>query len=410
MTYKILSLDGGGVWSLIQVNTLMKLFGDDANGHDVLANFDLVAGNSGGSVVLAGLAENKRLSEILDMFEDEAKRCSIFSATRSWLRPLYKSFGLGPIYSTAAKLQALEDLLPNTGKMKLPDVAGCIPRPNRQPLHLLIVGFDYDTKRATFFRSAGDTDPTVWGSGAPAKYTLAQAVHVSSNAPINYFDRPAAISDGASTFDRRFWDGGVTGCNNPALAATIEAITHNIAAADIRLLSIGTGTVYLPADQEQPPFTAERARPRLIADLKKLATAILDDPPDAASYHAYAITRDPHSQAEYPDRVVRMNPLIAPRRMGDRWDTYAGMAPDKFAYLCRLEMDALKPEQVEAIKEYCDLWLKDRVPNQPIRMDAHFEPEIGQKWFGQAKDAWEKISADRGSVRPILAPGERRVA
>ena len=61
MTFKSLSLDGGGAWALIEVRTLMKLYGDDATGHDVLKNFDLVAANSGGSLVLAGLVEGLSL-------------------------------------------------------------------------------------------------------------------------------------------------------------------------------------------------------------------------------------------------------------------------------------------------------------------------------------------------------------
>ena len=113
MIYRILSLDGGGAWALIQVKTLMALFGGNASGHDVLASFDLVAANSGGSLTLAGLAENKRLSEILDMFRDETKRRSIFSPTRSLWQPLYKLIGLGPKYSAAAKLPAIRKLLPS---------------------------------------------------------------------------------------------------------------------------------------------------------------------------------------------------------------------------------------------------------------------------------------------------------
>jgi hypothetical protein len=396
MKYLILSLDGGGTWALIQVKTLMALFGDDAKGHDVLAAFDLVAANSGGSLTLAGLAENKRLSDILDMFKDEAKRRSIFSPTRSPWRPLYRLIGLGPKYSSAAKLAAIRSLLPLTGDQVLQRAAQAIPSASGQPVHMLIVGFDYDANRATFFRSAEVKDRPVWGGGAPANCTLAEAVHVSTNAPIDYFDAPAAIPSAPT----RYWDGGITGCNNPAVAATIEAITQDVAAADIRLLSIGTGTVFLPfSNLQQPPFTAMRAAPSFVADLQKLATAILDDPPDAASYIAYAITRDRTSSAAYPDRIVRMNPLIAPRRTADGWDTFAGMTQDAFAYLCRLDMDAVEQAQVVAIESYCDLWLSDQVPNQPIRMDGTtLEPEIGQARFSQAKDAWQKISAGGASV------------
>ena len=54
MPFRVLSLDGGGSWALIEVRTLITLFGENATGHQVLRNFDLVAANSGGSLVLAG--------------------------------------------------------------------------------------------------------------------------------------------------------------------------------------------------------------------------------------------------------------------------------------------------------------------------------------------------------------------
>ncbi|MGO9362727.1 MAG: patatin-like phospholipase family protein, partial [Rhodomicrobium sp.] len=66
--YRILCLDGGGRWSLISVMALQKIFGERARGHDILANFDLVAANSGGSLVLGGLAGNMPLVELLELF------------------------------------------------------------------------------------------------------------------------------------------------------------------------------------------------------------------------------------------------------------------------------------------------------------------------------------------------------
>jgi patatin-like phospholipase/acyl hydrolase len=83
MAYRILSLDGGGSWALIQVRALIELYGEATPGHDVLRNFDLVASCSGGSLVLAGLVENLALAEILQYFRDEQKRRSIFSATQN---------------------------------------------------------------------------------------------------------------------------------------------------------------------------------------------------------------------------------------------------------------------------------------------------------------------------------------
>ncbi len=56
--YRILSLDGGGSWSLIQIRALQEIYGDNIKGRDLLAKFDLVAANSAGSIVAATLIED----------------------------------------------------------------------------------------------------------------------------------------------------------------------------------------------------------------------------------------------------------------------------------------------------------------------------------------------------------------
>ena len=88
--YQILSLDGGGAWALIQVRALAAFYGEAAKGHDILADFDLVAANSGGSIVAAGLAEDLSLAQILDYFKDKAKRRAIFAAL-----PFYRKISPG---------------------------------------------------------------------------------------------------------------------------------------------------------------------------------------------------------------------------------------------------------------------------------------------------------------------------
>ncbi len=113
MAYRILSLDGGGAWALIQVRTLAALYGEGATGHEVLRNFDLAAANSGGSLVLAGLVEDLPLGEIAQYFLDETKRRSIFSPTSSIGDAILQStLGIGPKYSAVAKFPAIERLLP----------------------------------------------------------------------------------------------------------------------------------------------------------------------------------------------------------------------------------------------------------------------------------------------------------
>src|SRR5579862_8436570 len=97
--YRILSLDGGGTWALIQVKALIALYGENAPGRSVLRDFDLVAANSGGSIVLGGMIENLALGEILGFFQDEAKRKSVFSRTDSTRDRLLRGVtGFGPKY------------------------------------------------------------------------------------------------------------------------------------------------------------------------------------------------------------------------------------------------------------------------------------------------------------------------
>jgi len=99
MPFRVLSLDGGGTWALIEVRALMHLYGKEATGHQVLGNFDLVAANSGGSLVLAGLVENLSLEDILQYFLDENNRRSIFSPTEKVGDDVLRGIlGIGPKY------------------------------------------------------------------------------------------------------------------------------------------------------------------------------------------------------------------------------------------------------------------------------------------------------------------------
>ena len=144
--------------------------------------------------------------------------------------------GVGPKYSAFAKLPALERLLPKSGDEPLAGAVSKVIGPNGSPVHLLIVGFDYDRNRAVFFRSAPAGSPD-WGEGQPADVTLAGAVHASTNAPVNYFDAPAILPGAAD----RYWDGGITGCNNPAVVAVVETVVLGHSLQDIRILDSRNG-------------------------------------------------------------------------------------------------------------------------------------------------------------------------
>ena len=136
--------------------------------------------------------------------------------------------------------------------------------------------------------------------------------------------------------------------NNPLLAAVVEARANDVRAEDIIALSIGTGSVILPpeADDVRPPLAAPRGASGTVHDLKAVAGAILDDPPDAATFIAHTLLGQPLGRdPEHPvtgGALVRVSPLVQPVRGADGgWTLPRGLGEDEFARLTELELDAI---------------------------------------------------------------------
>lgn len=383
--YRVLALDGGGSWALILAMALIDLYGGETNGHDVLRTFDMAAANSGGSIVLGCLVENMKLGSILDFFLSEQMRKSVFVEKLH----LPKT----PKYVAADKLEGLLAALPQRGSWFLPEAARDIRvTATGKPIHLLITSFDYDRNKGRFFRSQLASGPA-WGDGDPAQVRMAEAIHASSNAPVLFFDKPA---QSPSEPGKRYWDGAISGCNNPVLAAVTEAVVLGHAPDRIAALSIGTGTVCRPQSPADPPpavFYAPREKSWYGHDVLKMATAIVDDPPDAASFVAHVLTRgSPGLPKPVDSRIVRMNPMVSPvRNSAGEWDFPNGLDAALFERLANLAMDAVTQADVNAIQTLASLWLQDSVRNQPIRMDADLNTELGQYWYRQAKEAWQAV-------------------
>jgi len=397
--YRILSLDGGGAWALIQVRALAAIYGDAAKGHNILADFDLVAANSGGSIVAAGLAEDLSLAQILDYFKDKAKRRAIFVAL-PFYRKIARVLGLGPRYYTAAKLDGLRAVMPSAGRRTMAELPDTLRHRARKRSQFLLVGFDYDRERSVFFRS--NADSLTSSSASASRTPLAEAVHASTNAPINYFDEPAALPAlEAGKPARRFWDGAITGLNNPVVAAVVEAKANGARNVDIEVLSIGTGNVFLPlADGAGGAMMQPRAKQDLLADIQKISGSILADPPDAATFIAHVMLDQP-----LPARgggtvsngsLIRMNPLIQPfcDPNSGAFSCPVGLSPEKFEQLAKLDMDAVEDSEVALIDEFCAVWMTDKVHNQPLRAKSTtLECEIGHRWFSQALAEWQRRMA-----------------
>ncbi len=400
----ILSLDGGGTWALLQARALAALY-PGQSGHQILSRFDYAFANSGGSIVLGGLMLDLLPADIERQFTDAKLRDTLYQPSPLIADFLLRQVNAGAKYSTPAKGQALDDIFGTLPLVSLRHANGRLTK-------FVIVAFDYVRSRAFLFRSPATTRfPTVHNM------TVASAVHASSTAPVLYYDRPAEFlvelqypGVTSSPVNMQFWDGGVTGLNNPVAAAVAEATAAGVAPDQIAVLSIGTGSVLRSNNCDQTGDPAQRSPLRLnqnpVADIKELAEAVVDDPPDFASFLAHTATggRAPVDAATVTDtRIVRMSPLV----LGDyhrEWQRPAWNGPpvqagghDLFERLQNLGVDAIAQQDVDDIGTLGSAWLADRAKNQPIRGNffqdaaAGYHAEIGHLTFSVAKAAAAKL-------------------
>ncbi len=438
MKYRILSLDGGGSWALVQARVLQDIYGD-IRGHELLRQFDMIIANSGGSLVTACLCNDMLISEIVSVFRNEGQRKQVFSALTFWEKLKWRNIAslltrkLGPRYDTLRKLEGLRTVLTEMdhlfkeGKVSTPIVDTPVHElPSiikKEDLQLLIVGYDYFRERVSFFRSNTQSLTDRFGSGDYFSVTLGSAIHSSSNAPVNYFDQPAMISIqklNAEKPDKRstwFWDGGVSGFNNPVLAGLVEAITNDKGQRkreDYCVLSIGTSigsravlTDALTSTNEEVRAAAEKnrnnfyattdSRSGFIKDITKLSTSVLSDPPDSATFIAYSFL-DP----ELTDKgnLIRINPCLSAEKDKNTGfyqppEVYcdSSNAHKTFRELLNLDMDAVKDNEVELINDMCNRFIIGHngiaLPNQLIRGNTNGK-FLGYSTYKEAKEKWIK--------------------
>jgi hypothetical protein len=341
---------------------------------------------------------------MLAFFESAKRRASVF-VKLPWYRHLaFRLAGAAPKYHAAAKLPGLRGAFkppsdddPDLRALSLPEVARRIAGGPAW----LITAFDYDRLRATFFRSNTDSAAAAGGPN-PAPPPFIEAVHASTNAPVLYFDAPAEISDGC-----RYWDGAVGGYNNPVLAAVTEARANGVPADAIRAVSIGSGNVFLPragAPGTPPEVLLSRDKPRVLADIRRMATSILDDPPDAASFAAHVAlggrTAYAPGDPPIPSPIVRLNPLIQPVQTAPDapWSYPRGITPSEFKKLKNLQLDAVEPWEVALVDALCTAWMNDDAPNQPLRGSRALAVEIGHARYSAA------LATAREIIGPAAAP------
>jgi hypothetical protein len=416
--YKILSLDGGGSWSILQVLALKDIFqkkypNKEIKGHEVLRHFDLVIANSGGSMVLAALACNWTFDEIIKLFDDKAIRERIFKRLnfrqRYFPTNLMQLFGVksvGTRYSTTAKKKALVDILRVDNKRKLNDVMlSNLPKIiGKESLEIVVTTFNIINKRAKLFRSNKNSKARaefVAGLDHFDEVSLVEAIHGASNAPVNYFDFPAIFSPEGTR--RRFylWDGALGGFNNPVMAGITEAFANNVDRENICVLSIGTGCkivseedsdvfrdqyystllgkkVIRAEDGEKIDFEKtlnwklfgfKIKKPRVFfrsfkgasfysSTISNLSQSILFEPQTWASYSAYTslFSGNMYNQ-ENNKRFLRLSPQIV-------IDNNSNELINK---LYNLDMDVTKQSEIDLLKSCYEEWKKGNIRNEPVQ-------------------------------------------
>lgn len=218
-TYKILSLDGGGLRGLITARILQRL-NDEPGIAGWLGRADLIAGTSTGGILALGLAVGKSPQDIVDLYKNKGP--AIFDDS-IWddIRDLGKT--IGAEYSNKTLKKELQNIFGTTTLDQL-------------KTKVAIPSFDLDNQ-------AKDTAQRSWkpkifhnfpGDDSDGTQLAVDVALYTSAAP-TYF--PSV--DG-------YIDGGVF-ANNPSMVAIAQAIsqsnqpTDRAKFDDIVLLSVGTG-------------------------------------------------------------------------------------------------------------------------------------------------------------------------
>jgi patatin-like phospholipase/acyl hydrolase len=274
-TYRVLSIDGGGIKGLITTVILERLTGSPGLG-SFLDKADLIAGTSTGGLIALGLAHGLSLAELRSLYIVDGPK--IFDD--SWLDDLLDLGKLrGADYPTGKRVLGADTTLGDLDT------------------HVLITAFDLDNehpdprqrtwKPKLFHNQPGDGDD---------RDELASKVGLYTAAAPTYF--PAV--DG-------YIDGGVY-ATNPSMCALAQTQDRRYNASppgfdEIVLLSLGTGTNLHSIRKKNLDWGYAQW-------LKPLTTLMLDGVAGIADFQCAQILRDRyHRQAPVfpPDLSIPMD-------------------------------------------------------------------------------------------------------
>lgn len=246
MTFKILSLDGGGIRGVISARILQEVERQlkERKGLALHEYFDLIAGTSTGSILTAGIATQKTADQLIKLYQKNG--LAIFPPKKGiFLNPWQKIIDVfgGAKYPHAGLINALRQEL---GEVKISDIKQQI---------ILILAYDMRYRNTTFFNNFHPDIGARWYDDTPL-----WEICVSSSSAPTFFPPYELKPYDEKKFGKWSFphiDGGVS-ANNPSLPAISHVMklsrannvsqdvkqTHkldNLKFEDIAVLSIGTG-------------------------------------------------------------------------------------------------------------------------------------------------------------------------
>ncbi|MEA5580955.1 patatin-like phospholipase family protein [Nodularia harveyana UHCC-0300] len=141
MSFRILSLDGGGIRGVVSATMLAAI--EKQINQPLNKYFDLIAGTSTGSILAAGVAIGLSGQEILEIYKRTGSLIFPYKSRFSWKRfPLLFKYGVSaPKFTDNNFATVLKEILGNTQLLDITD-----------PL-LLIVAYDTITRQPIVFKS-----------------------------------------------------------------------------------------------------------------------------------------------------------------------------------------------------------------------------------------------------------------
>lgn len=286
MTFKILTLDGGGIRGILAAQLLTHIAAviHKQTGKPLHEYFDLIAGTSTGSILASGLAVGKSSEELVQLYLKNGRRIFPYSGVRSYWSP--KRWGLmlqhglsAPKFSHRGLMEVLKEQF---GQRRLNELGD-------RPPKLMIPAHDTTARRAIFFNN--------WEPGPLSETRLWEAALCSASAPTFFPSYPIKI-DGEI---HSIVDGGV-GANNPSTCAIVAALNLGYPLKDIRLLSIGTG-----ASTKSYPYKDTRHW-GLSQWAQRITDVLMNAPMDVSTETAQQMLTLGN---RYPDHYLRLQPSLS---------------------------------------------------------------------------------------------------